>query len=78
MGQGGLHCLGDDVMGQVFPPVDWSKVSKAQKDEFRRVVNKVVCAATANGMGADLMLRVYMAGLYHGTLAANGWKEPSP
>lgn len=59
----------------VFPPMDWSKIPKAQKDEFRRVVNKVVCAATADGMGADLMLRVYMAGLYHGTLAANGWKE---
>lgn len=62
-------------MTAVFPPINWAEIPKAQKDDFRRVVNKVVCAATADGLGADLMLRVYMAGLYHGTLAANGWKE---
>ena len=64
-------------MTAVFPPVNLGKIPRAQLNEFRRVVDKVVCAAAVDGVGADIMLRVYLAGLYHGTLAANGWKEPA-
>lgn len=64
-------------MTHVTPPISLGAIPPAQLNEFRRVVNKVVCAATVDGMGADLMLRVYMAGLYHGTLAANGWTPPA-
>lgn len=59
----------------VSAPVSLGPIPPAQLAKFRLVVNKVVCAATVDGMGADLMLRVYLAGLYHGTVAANGWKE---
>jgi hypothetical protein len=65
-------------MTAVFPPIELHQLPKAQVNEFRRLTDKIVCAATVHGNGQDLILRVYLAGLYHGTLAANGWKEPTP
>jgi hypothetical protein len=63
-------------MIKVMPPISLGTIPRDQLNTFRHVVNKVVCAATIDGMGADIMLRVYLAGLYHGTLAANGWTMP--
>ena len=62
-------------MTPVSSPIALGALPAEQLAAFRSVVNKVVCAAAVDGMGGDIMLRVYLAGLYHGTLAANGWKE---
>ena len=62
-------------MAKVFPPISLGSIPSAQLNQFRSVVDKVVCAATIDGLGRDLLLRVYLAGLYHGTLAANGWDD---
>lgn len=42
---------------------------------FDGVVEKVVTNITVRKSSRHLLREVYMAGLYHGTLAANGWKE---
>ncbi len=62
-------------MTRTMPPIRLGELPPKQLNQFRTVVEKVVCAATVDGAGRDLILRVYLAGLYHGTLAANGWKE---
>lgn len=59
----------------VTPPISLGSLPPTQVAQFRAVVDKVVCASVVDGMGKDLLLRVYMAGLYHGTCAANGWRE---
>lgn len=51
------------------------KEQNALEYQFDRVVEKVVANIIIRKSPRNLLREVYMAGLYHGTLAANGWKE---
>lgn len=51
----------------VTAPVDLHVLDKNLRAGIEEVVRKVVCRATFEGVGRDLFLRVYLAGLYHGS-----------
>ena len=57
------------MLDHVTPPTPLREIDKATLDGMREVVRKVVCRATYEGVGYDLLLRVYLAGLYHGSQA---------
>lgn len=52
------------------------KQRSALEHGFDRVVEKVVTNIIVRKSARHLLREVYLAGLYHGTLAANGWSEP--
>ncbi len=52
-----------------------TKERKILVGNFDRVVEKIVTNIIVRKSSRHLLREVYMAGLYHGTLAANGWKE---
>lgn len=47
-------------------PIEPHEMDKKMLLGMEDVVNRVVCAATMQGVGRDLLLRVYLAGLFHG------------
>ncbi len=47
------------------------EIPRAMRDHLDDIVRRVVLAATVEGLGHDLMLRVYLAGMYHGALAGS-------
>lgn len=54
-------------------PVNFRALPKADQFGFERVVEKVVANCVVKGLGRDLLIQVYLAGLYHGSEAAEGW-----
>ena len=54
-------------------PINFRSLPKAQQFAFENVVNKVVASCVIKGLGSDLLLQVYLAGLYHGSQSASGW-----
>ena len=52
---------------EVTAPVKLHEVDKKQLADIQVIVEKVVCRAVVEGLGKDLLLRVYLAGLYHGS-----------
>ncbi|NPD16933.1 hypothetical protein HOY34_17205 [Xinfangfangia sp. D13-10-4-6] len=54
-------------------PIEFRSLPKAQQFSFERVVEKVVASCVIKGLGKDLLLQVYLAGLYHGSQSAAGW-----
>ena len=56
----------------VTPPIKLHEVDKKQLAAMQGIVDKVVCRAVVEGLGQDLLLRVYLAGLYHGSTVKRG------
>lgn len=67
-------------MTQAYAPNHFHGLTKKEKNalefNFDRVVEKVVINIVVRKSPKHLLREVYMAGLYHGTLAANGWADP--
>ncbi len=51
------------------------KEQNAAERDFDNVVEKIVANIIIRKSPRNLLREVYMAGLYHGTLAARDWKE---
>lgn len=47
-------------------PIEPHEMSKALRCGMEDIVRRVVCANTLQGVGQDLLLRVYLSGLFHG------------
>jgi len=47
-------------------PVEPHEMSKEMRRGFNEIVRRVTVSAAAHGWGNDLLLRVYMAGIFHG------------
>ena len=64
-------------MTQAYAPNPFYGLTKKEKNalefNFDRVVEKVVTNIIVRKSSKHLLREVYIAGLYHGTLAANGW-----
>lgn len=56
-------------------PVNFTSLPKKQQFAFQQVLNKVVTNCALQRQGNDLLMQVYLAGLYHGTQAAEGWPK---
>lgn len=54
-------------MTSIIAPVKPHELTKQQRERFSDLVRRVTVAAAVDGRGADLLIRVYMAGLYHGS-----------
>lgn len=52
---------------EVTAPIQPHEMDRALRNGLEEVVRKVVCRATFEGVGRDVFLRVYLAGLYHGS-----------
>ena len=66
-------------MTKPYAPNPFDGLTRKEKNalefNFDRVVEKVVKSIIIHKPAKHLLREVYMAGLYHGTLAANEWKE---
>lgn len=49
--------------------VEPHELAKPMRDHLDDIVRRVTAAAVVEGQGHDLLLRVYLAGMYHGALA---------
>jgi hypothetical protein len=47
-------------------PIEPYEMPKPLRRGFDELVGRVVASAAAHGLGNDLLLRVYLAGFYHG------------
>ena len=47
-------------------PVEPYEMDKHLRRQMQELADRVAGCAAANGMGRDLILRIYMAGIYHG------------
>lgn len=56
-------------------PIEPHEMDKALRFGMEDIVRRVVVATTMQGVGRDLLLRVYLAGMYHGVEMS---KRPSP
>ena len=60
---------------KVTPPIKLHEVNKKQLAAMQEIVDKVVCRSVVEGLGKDLLLRVYLAGLYHGSTVKRGTND---
>lgn len=60
-------------MAEPVAPINFRSLPKAQQFGFEQLVNKVVASCVIRGAGADLLLEVYLAGIYHGSQSVAGW-----
>jgi len=58
------------VSVSVACPIEPHMLDKKMRRGFEDMVERVVMANVVAGDGKDLMLRVYLSGLYHGAEAA--------
>jgi hypothetical protein len=47
-------------------PIEPHKMDKGMRRGFNDLVNRVVASAAGHGVGKDLLLRIYTAGIFHG------------
>lgn len=52
-----------------------TKQRNAFEYKFDRIVDKVVASIIIRKSPKHLLREVYLAGLYHGSLAARGWED---
>lgn len=50
----------------ILSPVKPHELTKQESSVMREILRRVIVAATIDGRGDDLMLRVYMTGIFHG------------
>lgn len=62
-------------MTEPIAPINFRSLPKAQQFGFERVVDKVVANCVVRCLGKDLLIQVYLAGLYHGSQSENGWED---
>ncbi|HYF56842.1 MAG TPA: hypothetical protein VEA41_21515 [Salinarimonas sp.] len=53
-------------MTALASPVEPHELPPAVTRSLADIVRRVTCAETVAGNGSDLLLRVYLAGFYHG------------
>jgi len=67
-------------MNMTVAPDPFAGMSAKERHKLERnfddVVDKIVTNIIVRKSPKHLLREVYMAGLYHATLSANGWKEP--
>lgn len=56
-----------DLIAQIHP----HELSKAMLKDMNDLVRRISCAAVIKGRGNDLLLYIYLAGLYHGSELSN-------
>ena len=54
------------------------EIPKSMRDHLSDIARRVALAAAVEGNGHDLMLRVYLAGMYHGALAGSAPRPSAP
>lgn len=47
-------------------PIEPHELERAHRRGMDNIVRRVLAASVVKGQGADLFLRVYLAGMYHG------------
>lgn len=55
-------------------PVALHDVDKKTLAGIKAIVEKVIFCASIEARGRDLMIQVYLAGMYHGAAAQSGWR----
>lgn len=55
----------------VTAPIQPHEIPRSMREHLDDIVRRVVMASTVQGQGRDLMLRVYLAGMYHGARASS-------
>lgn len=60
--------LGGERAGEItiISPIEPHHLDKKQRFHFEDLCQRVTTASVIQGRGRDLLLRVYLAGLYHG------------
>lgn len=56
-------------------PIEPHQMDKRTRQGFEDLVRRVVCANTMRGVGHDLLLRVYLSGIFHGVELANNARD---
>ena len=51
-------------------PIEPHEMDKALRAGINDIVRRVTCAAAMQGVGRELLTRVYLAGLFHGVALA--------
>lgn len=60
-------------MTDLTAPLHPGELPKAMRRGIEHIVERIVTASAVKGGGQDLLMRVYMAGVYHGAeLAGQG------
>lgn len=59
-------------------PIEPYEMDKRMRRGFNDIVDRVAASAAAHGLGKDLLLRIYLAGIFHGVELQNRAEMDEP